>query len=75
MVPTGKMKGKKMTMYYVGEKSFTSLRAAKAEMKATGKPGEKVKIWANGDFESCGEIKLKGSNKCHIVGARHCNSY
>ena len=64
-----------MTLYYVGDKEFTSLKAAKAEMKATGKKGEKAKVWANGDFESCGEITLKGSNRCHIVGARNSNSY
>lgn len=60
-----------MTIYYVGDKDFTSLTEAKKEMRRTGKKGEKVKIWANGDWESCGEILLKGSNRCHIVGGRH----
>ena len=64
-----------MTIYYVGDKDFTSLNAAKAEMKRTGKKGEKFKVYANGDWEPCGEIKLKGSNRCHLVGARNCNSY
>ena len=64
-----------MTLYYVGGKEMTSLREAKAEMKRTGKKGEKVKVWANDDFESCGEITLKGSNRCHIVGARNSKSY
>ena len=49
--------------------------AAKAEMKRTGKKGEKVKVYANGDWEPCGEITLKGSNRCRLVGARNCNSY
>ena len=63
-----------MTLYYVGGKEMTSLREAKAEMKRTGKKGEKVKVWANGDWEPCGEIKLKGSNRCHIVGARNSHT-
>lgn len=64
-----------MTMYYVGGEEFTSLTAAKKEMKRTGLPGEKVKVWANGDWENCGEIKLKGNNKIRIRGARTSNSY
>lgn len=64
-----------MTIYYVGEYQTTSLAAAKAEMRKTGLTGEKVKVWANGDWEPCGEIKLKGSNRCHIVGARESNQY
>ena len=64
-----------MTIYYVGEKEFTSLSAAKAEMKKTGEAGSKVKVWANGEWEPCGEITLRGSNKIRIVGARNSNSY
>ena len=64
-----------MTIYYVGDKEFLSLREAKAEMKRTGKHGEKVKVWANGDWENCGEIKVKGSNRIRIRGARSSNSY
>ena len=64
-----------MTIYYVGEKEFHSLTAAKEEMKRTGEPGTKVKVWANGDWESCGEIKLKGSNRCHLEGARPSRQY
>ncbi len=64
-----------MTIYYVGEKEFGTLKAAKAEMKRTGEPGVKVKVWANGDWENCGEIKLKGSNRCHIEGARRSHQY
>ena len=51
------------------------LRAAKAEMKRTGNPGQKVKVYANGEWIPCGEIKLRGSNRCHIVGARNSNTY
>lgn len=64
-----------MTIYYVGGEEFTSLTAAKKEMKRTGLPGEKVKIWANGDWESGGEIKLKGNNRIRIRGARNSDSY
>ena len=64
-----------MTMYYVGGEEFTSLTAAKKEMKRTGLHGEKVKIWANGDWESGGEIKLKGNNRIRIRGARNSDSY
>lgn len=64
-----------MTIYYVGDEEFQSLTAAKGEMKRTGKEGVKVKVWANGDWENCGEIKLKGSNRIRIRGARSSNSY
>ena len=65
-----------MTIYYVGDKDFTSLAEAKKEMRLTGKKGEKVKVWANGDWEQCGEILLKGSSRCHIVGeGRDGNAY
>ena len=60
-----------MTIYYVGNKDFTSLAEAKKEMRRTGNKGEKVKVWANGDWEPCGKILLKGSNRCHIVGGGH----
>ena len=63
--------GTNMTIYYVGDKDFTSLAEAKKEMRRTGKKGEKVKVWANGDWEPCGEILLKGSNRWHIVGGGH----
>lgn len=65
-----------MTIYYVGDKEFTSLTAAKAEMRRTGKKGEKVKVWANGDWEPCGEIILNGRNRCRVVGGgRDGNAY
>lgn len=65
-----------MTIYYVGmDFSTTSLKEAKAEMRRTGKSGQKVKVYADGEWIPCGEITLSGSNKCHVVGARNCNSY
>ena len=64
-----------MTIYYVGNEEFFNLRAAEAEMKRTGNPGQKVKVYANGEWIPCGEIKLNGSNRCHIVGARSSNTY
>ena len=33
-----------MTIYYVGDKDFTSLAEAKKEMRRTSKKGEKVKV-------------------------------
>ena len=44
-------------------------------MKRTGNPVQKVKVYANGEWIPCGEIKLNGSNRCHIVGARSSNTY
>lgn len=64
-----------MTIYYVGEEQYTSLTAAKAEMKRTGLSGHKVKVWGDGEWEPMGEIKLKGSNRNHIVGARESYQY
>jgi len=65
-----------MTIYSVGDKEFTSLTEAKKEMRRTGKPGSKTKVWANGDWENCGEITLKGTNRCRIVGGgRDGNAY
>lgn len=64
-----------MTVYYVGEKEFMSLKSAKAEMRETGLGGTKVKVYADGEWIPCGEIKLNGSNRCRIVGARNSNQY
>ncbi len=64
-----------MTLYYVGEQEFTSLTAAKKEMKRTGQSGHKVKVYADGEWVPCGEITLKGPNRCRIVGARMSNQY
>ena len=65
-----------MTVYYVGAEEFHSLSVAKAVMKRTGLPGTKVKVYADGEWVPCGEIKLDGSNRCRIVGGgRDSNSY
>lgn len=64
-----------MTVYYVGANEYFNLRAAKAEMRRTGQTGQKVKIYSNGEWIPCGDIKLRGSNRCHIVGARNSNAY
>lgn len=63
------------TQYFVGGKEFFSLKQAKEEMKRTGKPGTKYKVYSNGDFVNCGSIKIKGSNKCIVRGERNSNSY
>mgnify|MGYP001023260699 CR=1 FL=1 len=57
------------------EKSFTfySLAAAKKLIKENIEKytGSCItKIWANGDWENCGEIKLSGSNKTFIANSR-----
>ena len=64
-----------MTIYYVGDNEHFSLKSAKKEMKRTGLCGRKVKVYANGEWIPCGEIKLNGSNRCRIVGARNSNNY
>ena len=64
-----------MTIYYVGEQEFFKLKDAKQEMKRTGLVGSKVKVYSNGDWIPCGEIKLNGSNRCRVVGARNSNQY
>lgn len=64
-----------MTIYYVGEQEYFKLKDAKQEMKRTGLSGSKVKVYSNGDWIPCGEIKLNGSNRCRVVGARNSNQY
>ena len=70
-----------MTMYSVYDKttketeSFTSLSVAKKRMRplmAQGHEvcGSKTKVWANGDWEPCGEISLTGSNKTFVANTR-----
>lgn len=44
-------------------------------MRETGLGGTKVKVYADGEWIPCGEIKLNGSNRCRIVGARNSNQY
>ena len=64
-----------MTVYYVGNKEFLSVKEAKAYMRKIHQPGTKTKVYANGEWIPCGEIKLNGSNRCRIVGARNSNQY
>ena len=64
-----------MTLYYVGDEEFTNLTNAKAKMTATGLKGYKVKVYSNGEWIPCGEIKLNGSNRCKIAGERNSNQY
>lgn len=47
-----------------------SVSEAKKIMKAhPGATGSKVKVYSNGDWVNCGEIKLKGSNKSFIANS------
>lgn len=65
-----------MTIYKVQNEEtgyfaeFGTLRAAKAAMKEHNAEGWIEKIWANGDWENLGEIKLKGHNRHFIANTR-----
>lgn len=64
-----------MTVYHVWNdetgysEEFHSLSAAKKAMKEHNAQGSKTKVWSNGDWEPCGPIVLKGSNKTFIANA------
>ena len=49
---------------------FYNLTEAKKAMKEHNAKGYIYKIYANGDFENCGEINLKGSNKTFIANSK-----
>ena len=49
---------------------FTSLTSAKKAMREHDAKGFITKVWANGDWEPMGEIKLKGSNKTMCANCR-----
>ena len=49
---------------------FTSLTEAKKAMREHDARGFITKVWANGDWEPMGEIKLKGSNKTMCANCR-----
>lgn len=49
---------------------FYSLTAAKKAMKEHNAKGTKTKVYSNGDWEPCGEIVLKGSNKTFMANTR-----
>lgn len=64
------------TVYYEenGKKiseTVYSVAVAKKIMKAhPGSTGDKVKVYANGDWVPCGPITIKGSNKSFIANSR-----
>jgi hypothetical protein len=58
-----------MTQYIVGSETYYNVSAAKKEMKRTGLPGYKYKIYSDGEWVPCGEIVLKGSNKTFIANS------
>jgi len=50
--------------------TFYRLASAKSAIKAdNGAKGFIYKIYFNGDFEPCGEIKMKGNNATLMAGA------
>ena len=49
---------------------FYNLNEAKKAMKENDAKGFITKVYANGDWEFCGEITLKGSNKSFIANTR-----
>ena len=49
---------------------FTSLTEAKKAMREHDAQGFITKVWANGDWEPMGEIKLNGSNKTMCANCR-----
>lgn len=67
-------------MYFIGKKfglwfytswaALDSLTAAKKAMKEHNAKGTKTKVYSNGDWEPCGEIVLKGSNKTFMANTR-----
>ncbi len=52
------------------QEEFTSLTSAKKAMHEHDAKGFITKVWANGDWEPMGEIKLKGSNKTMCANCR-----
>ena len=49
---------------------FTSLTEAKKAMREHDAQGFITKVWANGDWEPMGEIKLNDSNKTMCANCR-----
>ncbi len=63
-----------MTIYYVNGEEFFTATTAKSYAKSLFKQGEKVttsvvKVYSNGDWVNCGELKLSGSNKHFIANS------
>lgn len=65
-----------MRIYHVSNKEtgfseeFFSLAAAKKAMREHNATGSITKVYSNGDWVPCGEIKLQGSNKTFIANSR-----
>lgn len=49
---------------------FYNLTEAKKAMKEHNAKGYITKVYANGDWENCGEILLKGNNKTFVANSR-----
>lgn len=55
-------------------KTFYDLPSAKKYMKANeGSRGDITKVWSNGDWEPCGEIKLAGRNSVKMSNEKSPN--
>ena len=52
------------------QEQFFKLNDAKKAMKTHNAKGFITKVWSNGDFEPCGEITLKGSNKIFLANTK-----
>ena len=65
-----------MKIYHVANletgyrEEFFSLAAAKKAMRENNATGSITKVYSNGDWVPCGEIKLGGSNKTFIANSR-----
>lgn len=53
---------------------FFNLTSAKKAMREHNAKGYIAKVWSNGDWEPCGEIQLKGSNKTFIANSRQTSA-
>jgi len=52
------------------QETFYNLPAAKQAMKNNNARGYITKVWANGNWEPAGEIKLKGTNKTFFTNTK-----
>lgn len=52
------------------QERFYKLRDAKKAMKEHNARGYITKVYSNGDWVDCGEIKLSGSNKTFVANTR-----
>jgi hypothetical protein len=49
---------------------FYRLPEAKKAMKEHNAKGYITKVYSNGDWENCGEIQLKGTNKTFVANTK-----